>query len=192
MAVITTPRDAELAAALKMRLLGFADAKATAIGPDAGIDVVAARALAQVKWEVSKTGRPALQRLYGARGARTDKDLYFFSLAGYSDHAIAYAQEHRMFLYLLRVDGSAVPANHFAQEKARFDEISRQSATVRTPAQESGHKIVHFLLLAGIIVCPIVFGWIGLVGSVIFLVALAVVGARNEEYLIRTGKKKIK
>lgn len=190
--MITTPREAELAAALKMRLLGFVDAKATAIGPDAGIDVIASRALAQVKWEANKTGRPALQRLYGARGARTDKDLYFFSLAGYSDHALAYAQEHKMFLYQLRLDGSAVPANHFAKEKARFDEISRQTATVRTSAEESMHKLVHFLLLAGIIACPIIFGWIGLVGSFGFLVALAVAGTRNEEYLIRTGQKKIK
>lgn len=190
--MIRTPHDAELAAALKMRQLGFLDAKATPIGPDAGIDVISVRAIAQVKWEVSKTGRPALQRLYGARGARTDKDLYFFSLAGYSDHALTYAQEHRMFLYHLRVDGSATPANHFAAEKERFDEIQRKTAKLRTPAESFMRMGLHFLLVIAVFGCPIIFGWAGLWGSLIAVIAVIGSAIQNDAYLIRTGQKQIK
>lgn len=45
--LIREARDAELIAAEWMRYLGFADAVATPVGADGGIDVVSARAVAQ-------------------------------------------------------------------------------------------------------------------------------------------------
>lgn len=75
-----------------MRSWGFTDAVATTGGSDGGIDVRSSRALAQVKWKGGVTGRPDVQNLYGARGAGTEQ-LLFFSASGYSDQAIAYADQ---------------------------------------------------------------------------------------------------
>ena len=70
---ITSWQEAERNAARWMRHWGFGDARLTSSGADGGVDVRARAAVAQVKFEASQVGRPALQRLYGARGARHDQ-----------------------------------------------------------------------------------------------------------------------
>ena len=58
---------------------GYSGARVTGRGADSGVDVVSARAVAQVKQESYQTGRPALQRLHGAHGEDRSRDLLFLS-----------------------------------------------------------------------------------------------------------------
>ncbi|KXP00786.1 restriction endonuclease [Tsukamurella pseudospumae] len=112
MECITSARQAELNAAVRMRLeLGFPDAEVTPIGPDGGVDVIARGAVAQVKHESAQTGRPALQRLYGARGSDTGREMLFFSAAGYSRHSIDYADEVGIMLFTYSPLGDLKPEN---------------------------------------------------------------------------------
>src|SRR5690606_34906785 len=83
---------AEHNAAAHMRALGYEDARATKRGADGGIDVMASGAVAQVKMHMKPVGAPDLQRLYGARGVHHHRKMLFYSLSGYSDKAVAYAQ----------------------------------------------------------------------------------------------------
>lgn len=103
---ITDAHQAELNAERLMREWGFSDAVATTGGADGGIDVRAKGALAQVKWKGGVTGRPDLQRLYGARGSGTEQ-LIFFSAAGYSAQAVEYANQIGMALYTYDPTGTA-------------------------------------------------------------------------------------
>jgi len=64
---VSTWREAEEAAASHMRRMGYAGVKLTTGGADGGVDVRASGAMAQVKFEAKPVGRPALQRLVGAR-----------------------------------------------------------------------------------------------------------------------------
>jgi hypothetical protein len=66
----TTPHQAELNASERMKAWEFPDAVALAGGSDGGINVRSKRALAQVKWKGSVTGRPDVQNLDGARCGR--------------------------------------------------------------------------------------------------------------------------
>lgn len=100
MPFITTPHQAELNAASKMRDWGFTDAAATTGGADGGVDVRSSRALAQVKWRGGVVGRPDIQRLYGAREGDGSKALFFFSASGYSKEAVDYAERTGVGLYL--------------------------------------------------------------------------------------------
>jgi hypothetical protein len=108
---ITSPHQAELNAAKIMRGWGYLDAKATTGGADGGIDVRSRGALAQVKWKSSLANRPELQALYGARGSDTTKQLFFFSSAGYSAPAIAYADDVGINLFLYESTGKVWPIN---------------------------------------------------------------------------------
>jgi len=99
-----------------MRYLGYTDATAMPVGPDGGIDVFSKNALAQVKWKQSVASRPDMQRLYGARAAQMHKQLYFFAFAGYSKHAIEYANTYNIYLFIYRPSGEIVPQNYIAAE----------------------------------------------------------------------------
>lgn len=112
---ISSPREAETNAATHMRSLGFADARVTGAGADGGIDVVAAGAIAQVKWKAAQTGRPDLQRLVGARGNDTGQRLLFYSGSPYSRHAHAYADAVGMGLFTYDPSGAAQPVNDHAR-----------------------------------------------------------------------------
>ncbi len=124
---IATPYDAEVNAATQMRSMGFPDATVTAAGADGGIDVHAANAVAQVKLHGKPTGRPDLQRLYGARGGNHSKAMLFFTLAGYSAAAVEYADQVEMALFTYSLDGTIRASNSAAigllnQERLRADE----------------------------------------------------------------------
>ncbi|MER6937076.1 restriction endonuclease [Nocardioides sp. NPDC127514] len=118
-------QTAEANAAEWMRFWGYGDAEVTGGGADGGVDVRARRAIAQVKWEASQVGSPAVQRLVGARGLSHDLDLLFFSGAGFSAKAIAYANEVGVALFKYDLVGSMTPCN-FAAERI-FDSPGHQA-----------------------------------------------------------------
>lgn len=100
--VITNWQSAERAACEWMRGHGWPDAAMTTPGADAGLDVIAAGAVAQVKYQVRPVGRPALQKLAGA--APPAREMLFFSNAGFSAQAIGFGRERSMGLYTYTSD----------------------------------------------------------------------------------------
>lgn len=112
--LIRSARDAELSAADWMRQHGFPDARATGLGADEGVDVVARGAVAQVKMEGVATGRPAIQRLCGAASPRGDAAL-FFSLAGYTRQALEWADRAGVALFEFDYQGSVQPVSRLAE-----------------------------------------------------------------------------
>lgn len=99
--------DAERLGLALMLYLGFADAKLTAKGADAGIDVAARDACCQVKHWVGPVGRRELQQLVGASFGRTT----VFLASSYSAHAIAYADAARVGLFALNPTARVLVAN---------------------------------------------------------------------------------
>lgn len=137
---ITTPHQAELSAQDQMRSWGFVDAVATTGGADGGIDVRARSALAQVKWKAGVTGRPEIQQLHGARGNGSEQ-LYFFSASGYSDQAVAYADEVGVLLMIYDPLGEVTGANTAAQQ---YLETVVQGQ-VRTDDESTDWRLVSIL-----------------------------------------------
>lgn len=98
-----------------MRYWGWIDARVTRGGADRGVDIQSQGALAQVKMEAAAVGRPALQRLVGARGRDVKKELLFFNGAGYSRSAIEYANEMGIALFNYGQTGEMEPINSAAR-----------------------------------------------------------------------------
>lgn len=148
---ITTPEDAEQFAASQMREMGFPDAGVTRRGADGGIDVVARRAVAQVKWMHSKVGRPDLQRLYGARGAEHSKDMLFFaeliSPSPYTQDAVEYADEHGIGLFAYTSDGNLFPLNQHAKDFAAGIDQVRAARAARAAFMVTVRTVVWSSLL---------------------------------------------
>ncbi|QFR02004.1 restriction endonuclease [Streptomyces phaeolivaceus] len=113
--LIREARDAELSAAEWMRHLGFADAVATPVGADGGVDVVSARAVAQVELEGKPTGRPTVQQLHGV-AAQEKKTGVFFSVAGYTPQARTWAQTSGTLLFRFDRQGAVEAVNAVAHE----------------------------------------------------------------------------
>lgn len=116
MKFITTAREAEESAAETMRVLGFRDAHVTDVGPDAGIDIVSASAVAQVKWKGAVVGRPDLQRLVGARGRKNHLALFFFAASGFSQAAVDYADDLEIALFVYDPSGTPTAQNRLAHK----------------------------------------------------------------------------
>lgn len=127
-------RAAEELAARWMRATGFPDAVTTPAGADAGIDVVAANAIAQVKLESTPIGRPALQRLAGARAHQHHLALLFFSGSGFSAKAVEYADD--MGVALLRFDrsGAVFTVNRHAEQIINAAKLADETLTARARA----------------------------------------------------------
>lgn len=125
MEYIRSPQQAEQNAAVRMRELGFKDARVTGRGTDAGIDVTSKRAIAQVKWRGGMAGRPEVQGLFGARGVDTTKKMLFFSATGYTDHAKRYADANGVALFVYEPSGELEPVNDVA------DTVVREARTHR-------------------------------------------------------------
>jgi hypothetical protein len=119
--LIRTARDAELVAVDWMRHLGFADAAATPVGADEGIDVLAEHAVAQVKMEGSPTSRPTVQQLHGVAVAK-NRTALFFALAGYTPPAVDWASRHGIALFQYDLQGVPTPVNPPAQQLVRTAE----------------------------------------------------------------------
>lgn len=105
-----TARDAELIAAQWMVYWGYYDAKATPIGPDGGIDVIASRALAQVKHRNVKTSRTEINEFHGSAEG-SGKDELYFSLSGYTQQALERADEKSIALFIFNSEGIPKPVN---------------------------------------------------------------------------------
>jgi hypothetical protein len=112
--LIRTPSDAEAVAAEWMTYFGFGTAATTPVGRDEGIDVVAERAVAQVKMEGLPTGRPVVQQLFGASMAEGKVGL-LFSLAGYTAEARAWADRVGVALFRFDLQGEPEPVNATAR-----------------------------------------------------------------------------
>ncbi|MGW7256525.1 restriction endonuclease [Streptomyces sp. NPDC054834] len=138
--LIRDARDAELAAVDWMRYLGFTDAVATPVGADEGIDVLAERAVAQVKKEGSPTTRPTVQQLHGVAAAK-QRSALFFSMAGYTPPAIAWASQQGIALFQYDLQGTPQPVNPPALRllEAADEQASRTAdAPAATPADTTG------------------------------------------------------
>lgn len=101
--------DAEANAAIWMRHLGFPSARVTRPGADAGIDVEAVGAFAQVKARTGLTSRPEVQQLLGAVGRGTSAQLFFFSFGGFTREALEFAEANEICAYTFHLDGSVEP-----------------------------------------------------------------------------------
>jgi hypothetical protein len=112
--LIRMARDAETVAAEWMHWFGFNDARVTPVGPDGGIDVVAIKAVAQVKMEGVATGRPVIQALFGVAQADGKTGL-FFSLAGYTAGAIEWAERVGLALFAFDLQGEPQPVTSAAR-----------------------------------------------------------------------------
>jgi hypothetical protein len=112
--LIRTYRDAEEAAALWMRWLGWGDAHVTPQGRDGGIDVMSTHAVAQVKAHVNPIGRPQVQQLFGVASSMKRTPLFFAS-AGYTPEAITWADQVSMALFRFDLQGEPEPSNHIAR-----------------------------------------------------------------------------
>lgn len=138
MQYIRTFQDAERNAALRMRDLGFVDAKLTSDGADGGVDVVSVRALAQVKWRGAAVSRDELQKLFGARGSCFDRQLLFFAASEYSKPAVEYANAYAIALFIYEPYGELVPRNPVAAQLASARRIATASpvaarSSIRSP-----------------------------------------------------------
>jgi hypothetical protein len=113
--LLRTPRDGEEAAAEWMTWMGLGHADVTQASRDGGIDVISSVAAGQVKMEMAKTTRPTLQQLFGA--ARADsKAAVFFSLYGYANDAVGWADHARMALFTFDFQGEPCAVNEIARK----------------------------------------------------------------------------
>jgi hypothetical protein len=112
---INSWQAAEANGAAWMRFWGFPDARVTESGSDGGIDIRATGAFAQVKREAKPVGRPAIQRLVGARGIDVSRHLLFFSLSGYSQAAFDYAAQMGIALFQYSSVGMMTGVNYKAR-----------------------------------------------------------------------------
>lgn len=97
--------DAEALAVEILVNLGFVDARLTPAGPDGGIDAVARGAVAQAKFEQTKTGAPVVQALVGVAHPRGVKAVCL-SFAGYTAQARTYAEDVHAALFSFETDGT--------------------------------------------------------------------------------------
>jgi len=141
--LLRSAHEAELAAAEWLQWLGFGDARCTGRGPDQGIDVIAQGLVAQVKAEMRKSTRPQLQHLCGAASRYGGFKTAFFSLAGYTDEAMEWAEQLQIYLFRFDLQGEPQPCNNLARHL--FDEaasIEAQPATAiasGSPAETSNY-----------------------------------------------------
>lgn len=93
-----TTREAEVLARDWIRYFGYIDAEVTEPGPDGGIDVESDSAVAQVKTNAQKVGRPVVQQTFGAAAA-VDKQAIVFALAGFTTEAEEWATANGVALF---------------------------------------------------------------------------------------------
>ncbi len=147
---------AEACAAAHMRALGFDDAETTRNGADHGKDVNSSRAIAQVKFEATKTSEPQIRDVLGT-AKREEKTAVFYSLAGYTDTAIAWAGRS-VALFQYSRSGEVTPINSRAHSLAGAMNTAIRNQPVQqsaTPASVSGgftkFAIVAVAVIAGFI-----------------------------------------
>ncbi|MEU2616079.1 restriction endonuclease [Micromonospora sp. NPDC007271] len=110
-------RQAEKLAVWHLRLLGYSDARCTQGGADAGVDVLATGAVAQVKHWAQPVGQPPLRDLFGVAQAMAAKP-FFYSLNGYTAQALQWANATNMPLFAYSGDGRVLAQNTAAHTLA--------------------------------------------------------------------------
>ncbi|ASR54191.1 restriction endonuclease [Cellulomonas sp. PSBB021] len=155
--------EAEEFAAHTLRAFGHTDAARTPTGPDGGIDVRASRALAQVKFRASQTGRPDLQRLVGAAAHQRHAELFFFSGAGFSTKAVEYADQVGVALFTFDLAGTLTPVNDAATRLAHRTTEERH-ADPRLPPRPKGADGPSWARLGWYRIVGI-FWWVMVLGS---------------------------
>jgi hypothetical protein len=151
-AEITDSRIAELVSAAWVRRFGWADAEATPVGHDEGIDVWAKGAVAQVKWwRPKKPGIKEVQRLPGS--AKPGQACLFFSRSGYTKAALLWSyhpDNRRVALFQLLPDGRLIACNWHAWRIAR-EAPFRLPYSLRRPMPRAMYVGVgSFLALDGV------------------------------------------
>lgn len=160
---IRTWQDAEIFAVSILRAWGYRDAALTTGGADGGIDIRGTHVVGQVKHRSAPTGRPDIQRLYGARGVGT-QDLVFFSRSGYSPAAIDYAQVHDVALFSYDDSGRVTSHTRTAERMMPADDevairLAPSHATNgATPPDASG--IIFWTLLIAFGLGCFFFEWL--------------------------------
>jgi hypothetical protein len=96
--LIKTPQDAETLARDILAALGFVGVGLTTEGRDGGVDVRGRDVVAQVKLEGVKTDAPRVQALSGV-ALHEGRQAAFFSLAGYTSAAVAWAEKAGVALF---------------------------------------------------------------------------------------------
>ncbi|WCD83884.1 hypothetical protein KPP03845_100203 [Streptomyces xanthophaeus] len=124
-----------------MRYWGYLDAIAQPGGADGGVDVRSARALGQVKYQGAAVGRPELQRLFGARGQRLERQLLFFTGSSYTTTAIDYALQNGIALFVYGLDGSMTAFNAPARRITDAARVSAGSSAVVADRGRGAHQV---------------------------------------------------
>lgn len=146
-------QEAEDPAVSHMRMSGFPDAQKTAGGADRGIDVVAVRAVAQVKLLGQPVGSPDIQRFKGA--AHDSRNALFYSSSGYSRAAVSIADQLGIALFTFSpVTRDVVATNDHAKYLRRPDMMEslapEQAAEIAEGIQELSrlHSQATIVILA--------------------------------------------
>jgi phage-related minor tail protein len=114
---ITDWETAERVMCRVMVRLGFPDAALTGRGADGGIDIASIDAVAQVKFQQARIGRPPVQQIRGAAGRR--RALFFaYGLEPYTRTAMEWAQSNRVLLFGYDAAGEIFPQNRAAKRLA--------------------------------------------------------------------------
>lgn len=128
-------RDAEEAARLHLMSLGHTDAKVTADGPDGGVDVRTATAVAQVKLQGSPVGAPIVQQIFGVAKSE-GKEAACYALDGYTREAVLFANRTGTALFKFDYEGDAEPVNEIASRWINESELLASSSAAAAFEQE--------------------------------------------------------
>lgn len=158
--MITNWEAAEELALAHMIHIGFDDAELTGRGRDHGRDVVAARAVAQVKFETAKTKEPQIRDVFGT-AKREGKTPVFYSLAGYTDAAIAWANRS-VALFQYSKSGEITPINSRAHALAAEDSVAAQRNAGQRPAPTAGAGVGNGFAKFAVIAVAVIIGFIAL------------------------------
>ena len=178
---IHTWSDAEVFAVSILRTWGYSDATLTKSGADGGLDTTGAHVAGQVKHRSAPTGRPDVQRLFGARGTGTN-DLVFFSRSGFSPPAIDYAETHDVALFSYDQSGRVTAHTRCADRMmpastdTQHVSLAPGSATNGATPDDGGVGCFLFGVLAGVALA--VWAWVtsdhpGGVGGLLGMIAMA-------------------
>lgn len=115
--LIRSFEDAESATAEWLRFYGYVDVVVVGGAGDGGVDVRGIDILAQVKAEVGKVGRPVVQQTYGISRLES-KRAAVFSLGGFTEEAIAWANDAEVGLFTFDLVGEPQPLNAAARDMA--------------------------------------------------------------------------
>jgi hypothetical protein len=135
---ISDYRQAEEISASWLRRFGYRDAEVSCksgSGHDDGIDVYSVRAVAQVKyWLTKRVGIREVQRLAGA--SEPGQAKFFFAASGYTKEAARWAalSDQRVALFIIRPNGHLRAENYYAKKAVWFAKF-RVPLELRKPRQ---------------------------------------------------------